>query len=258
MSRRVGLLFASAALFAMVALPVRADDVSDAGKKLVDKWQKSIVVVQVTAKSTMSYDGESPAARENKQEATAVLIDPSGLAVMSLSDTSPQAMMELMMPESSDGPKLSSEITEMKVQMPGGKQVRYKVVLRDKDLDIAFIRPMTPLAQPVTALDLSKSAKPQVLDWMVQLDRLPSVASYSLAAFPVRVNAIVQKPRTFYVSSAQGLGAPVFSLDGSVVGIVVLRGGRNGGEGGPADMMRIVLPAEDILDEANQAMKAAQ
>jgi len=247
-------IFAVTLLIAVTLNSGTCDSFGDAGRKLLDQWRDSILIVQITTKSTASYEGQ-PMTHEDKNEATAVVIDPSGLAVMSLSESSPEGMLSQFV-DGQGAPKLTSEITDMKLIMPDGKQIPYKIVLRDKDMDLAFIRPADKTPRTFKALDLTKASKPGVFDQVIYIDRLPVMASRSIGAFSARINAVVQKPRTFYVLSAQGLGAPVFTEDGGIVGIVVIRGSQGVRSIRGAGYLLIVLPASDVLNAAKQALQS--
>ena len=51
-----------------------------------------------------------------------------------------------------------------------------------------------------------------------------------------------------------GLGCPVFTLDGAVVGVLVVRAVPSVSSGDPyGDAIPVVLPAADILETAQQA-----
>jgi hypothetical protein len=115
----------------------------------------------------------------------------------------------------------------------------------------------------MAAVDFGKSAPAQLLDEVITLNRLNSAAGRAYAASVERISAVVQKPRTFYIPdstmTSTTLGSPAFSLDGKIVGLVVMRavnakggGGRNYRE----NMTSIILPAEDILKGAKQAPEA--
>jgi S1-C subfamily serine protease len=144
-----------------------------------------------------------------------------------------------------------------------GKEVPAEIVLRDKDLDLAFIRPKTSLAAPLPALDLSKSAKVDVLDQVVALNRLGKAANRAYAASIERIAAIVQKPRLFYVPDSNltqtSLGSPAFNLDGQVIGLFVMRATKSSGgmmgmmSGGTGFMTAVIVPADDVLKAAKQA-----
>lgn len=254
-------LFVTAGLFlsvfAVSVIPVMGDETAIAGRQIVVKCQKAIVTVQIAAKTTMSADGRSPFTDENKGEFSGVIIDPSGLLVMPLSQTSPEGRYGQMISDSEDSFKVTSEITDMKVLMPDGKKVPYKVVLRDKDLDLAFLRPATKLTEPVAAIDFKDASKPEVLDLIIQLDRLGTLAGRAYAAYTGRIQAVVEKPRTFFVSGGLAMGSPVFTLDGKIVGLVVVRAMPSAGRtAGSPSAMPIILPASDILDAAKQAPEA--
>jgi hypothetical protein len=115
------------------------------------------------------------------------------------------------------------------------------------------------------AVDLGKSAGAQVLDQVVTLNRLGKAAGRAYAASVERINAVVQKPRLFYIPdssmTATTLGSPAFALDGNVVGVFVLR--TVSARGSDMSMMNpqsaytsIILPAADIQKAAQQAPEA--
>ncbi len=135
--------------------------------------------------------------------------------------------------------------------------------MRDKDLDLAFIRPKAKPASPMAAIDLAKSAPAQLLDQVITLNRLNSAAGRAYAASVERVSAVMQKPRTFYIPdstmTSTTLGSPAFALDGKLVGVMVMRAvsSKGGGSRNYRDnMTTIILPAEDILKAAKQAPEA--
>jgi hypothetical protein len=148
-----------------------------------------------------------------------------------------------------------------------GSELPAEVVLRDKDLDLAFIRPKTKPASSMPALDLTQSGQAQVLDQVVALNRLGQAASRAYAASLERISAIVQRPRLFYVPdstvTATGVGCPAFTLDGKLLGIFVLRTTKAQAGGGFMSMLNfqqdnfagIIVPAADILKAAKQALE---
>src|SRR5258706_9092442 len=152
------------------------------------------------------------------------------------------------------GIELKSEVTAVKIVMPDGSESPAKVVLRDNDLDMAFIRPVDKLAKPMAALDLSKDAKPAVLDNLVVLGRLGEIAGRVPTVSMSAVRATIEKPRTFYVLRQDGseLGSPVFSQDGKVVGVILIR--SNDGTGrSQQTLMTVALSRSDIAQAAKQS-----
>jgi serine protease Do len=161
--------------------------------------------------------------------------------------------------------KMETELSDVKLLLDDGTEVPAEVVLRDKDLDLAFIRPKAKLTTPLAALDLANSARVQLLDQVVALNRLGSAAGRAYAASVERISAIVERPRLFYVpetsSTMTSLGAPAFTVDGKVLGLFVTRSLKSKSGGGmgmfgigfqPESATSIIVPADDILKAAKQ------
>jgi S1-C subfamily serine protease len=247
-----------------------SDGVESQGRAILDKHQKAVVTVQLVIKVKLSMMGMGGEENESKEEATGFVIDPSGLVVLSLSETDPGSLSENVMSgmpgEMADRFKIESNVSDVKVLLDDGTEIPGQIVLRDKDLDLAFVRPLQPLAQPLPSIDLSQSSEVQALDQLVALNRLGKVAGRVCSVNLERVQAVVRRPRTFYVPGMDpthsGLGSPAFTMEGKIVGIIALRAIR--GEGGKGmmgligggmqeNMMAIVVPASDIQEVAKQA-----
>ena len=209
---------------------------------------------------------------EFKQDITGTVLDPSGLTVLALSSCDPgdllQGLMSSMSGDEGGGRfKMDAELNDVKILLDDGTELPAEVVLRDKELDLAFIRPKTKPATPMTALDLSKNGTVQILDQVITLNRLGSTAGRAYAASVERITAVVQKPRLFYVpgtdASSTTLGSPAFTVDGNVLGIFVMRSLKDKGSAGMSllssrsdALTAIILPADDILKAAKQAPEA--
>jgi S1-C subfamily serine protease len=211
-------------------------------------------------------------ANESRQDVTGTVVDASGLTVLSLSATDPGQMVQSMMSGMSDDDskfKMETELSDLKLLLEDGTEVPAEVVLRDKDKDLVFIRPKAKLTVPLTALDLSKSAKAEVLDQVIALNRLGNAAGRAYAASVERISAVVERPRLFYVPETSmtttTLGAPAFTLDGKVLGLFVMRSLKGGGGGGMGmfnlqaqNMTSIIVPADDILKAVKQVPAAGE
>jgi hypothetical protein len=237
-----------------------ADELAVKGRDIFNKNQQAVVTVQVVLK--MSYSGAAKA-NETRQEITGTVVDASGLTVLALSAADPSEMYQRMMAEQGSQYKLEAEVTDLKILLADGTELPAEIVLRDKDLDLAFIRPKSKPASPMAAVDFGKSAPAQLLDEVITLNRLNSAAGRAYAASVERISAVVQKPRTFYIPdstmTSTTLGSPAFSLDGKIVGLMVMRAVNAKGGGGRNyrdNMTSIILPAEDILKGAKQAPEA--
>jgi len=255
-------LIAAALLLGLAGatVPSRATELAEKGREIFNQNQHAVVTVQVVLKVSYAGAGKSS---ETRQDLTGTVVDPSGLTVLALSACDPSEMYQRMMGEQASQYKLETEVTDLKILLADGTELPAEIVLRDKDLDLAFIRPKTKPGSPMAAVDLSKSALAQLLDEVITLNRLNSAAGRAYAASVERISAVIQKPRTFYIPDSNmtstTLGSPAFALDGKLVGVFVMRavtakggGGRNYRE----NMTSIILPAADILKAAKQAPEA--
>jgi len=266
---RLVFLFVSSLLLSPIC---QADDLADKGRAIFKQHQHAVVTVQLVLKSKFSVAGRGGESNESRPDVTGTVVDPSGLTVLSLSATDPAQMFQTMMAGGGDDEskfKMETELGDVKILLDDGTELPAEVVLRDRDLDLAFIRPKAKVATPLTALDLTHSAKAEILDQVIALNRLGNAAGRAYAASVERISAIVQRPRLFYVADVSinttTLGAPAFTLDGNPLGIFVMRAmkSRSGGGGGmfnfqPDNFTAIILPSNDILKAAKQAPAASE
>jgi len=268
-------VFAAVLAFAalLVTVCAVADERAEKGRDIVERWQSSVVTVRLVMEQRIVVGGQERSKTEGKNEVTGTIIDPSGLVVVSYFSTSPNELYAQLAAARGDDSrdfKMESEATDVKIRLPDGKELPAKIVLRDKDLDLAFIRPVEKPAEPLPAVDLSAKATLELLDTVVVINRLGRVASWATAVYIDRIHAIAEKPRRFYVPGGMGameseLGCPAFTLDGKAVGILVLRvlpsgGGGGSSFGGMSDMgmLPVILPSEDILEVAKQAPETTE
>ena len=253
--------------------PLRASaDKKDMVNGVLKMWQESVITVKMVITTRVVVGGKEANRGESKFQATAAVIDSSGLAVLPLSLTDPSRLANLFRNSSYAGEDMpeynvSSQVTDLKLIFASGKEVAGQVVLRDKDLDLAFFRPTDKLPKPAAAIDLKKGADVDTMDEVVFINRLGRVADRKPGVFTDFIQAKVTKPRPFYVPGyigmEAGLGAPVFTLDGKFVGLVVLRttGGQIPFSPGPyygltaLEIIPVIMPAADILESAEQVPK---
>lgn len=244
-------------------LTAPAAELAEQGREVFKKHQRAVVTVQVVQKITYSSGGRTSEPQETKQDLTGTVLDPGGLTVLALSACDPMEMYKRMY---GDRYKVESEITDVKILLDEGAEVPAEIVLRDKDLDLAFIRPKSKPASAMPAVDFAKSVPVQILDTVITLNRLGRAAGRAYSASIERISAVVQKPRTFYIPdttmTGTTLGSPAFTLDGGVVGVFVMRtigsstGGMSMNNFRPDNAATIILPAEDVLKAAKQAPEA--
>jgi S1-C subfamily serine protease len=249
----------------LVAAPAAAQEQRAAMREIAKKWQNAIVNVRVSLKVRMSVGGREVQSTDDTVEAVATVIDPDGLTVMSLSSLDPGAMMSRLMGSASTGDQkmsIVSEPTDVRIRLADGKELPASIVLRDQDLDLAFIRPTAKPATALTAISLADAGTPSVLDELVVLGRLGRVGGWVPSSILYSVAAIMEKPRTFFVLNGPvGTGMPAFQANGKIVGVMTIRQidpgrmsmfGMMGGTEG-AGVIAVVLPAADVLEIARQA-----
>jgi S1-C subfamily serine protease len=258
--------FTIAACVGLLSVAPSAQDARAAARDVAQKWQAAVVNVRVVLKMRMSMGGREMQASDDPVDAVGTVIDPSGLTVMSLGSLNPGAMMSKLMGSAGGGQvqmEITSEPTDVKIRLADGRELPAKIVLRDEDLDLAFLRPTAKPDKPLVSVNLSDAAKPALLEQVLVLSRLGRVGGWTAGAAMHDVSAIIEKPRTFFVLSGapSSMGTPAFLTNGRVVGLLTLRqieSGRaslfsmmGGTEG--LGLLPVILPAADVLEIAQQA-----
>ena len=144
------------------------------------------------------------------------------------------------------------------------------MVLKDDDLDLAFVAPNEPLSEAnkrqIAAVKL-EATKAEVLDTIVELGRTSKEFNYAPAVQLARISAVLTRPRTCYLGATTGLGTPIFNDQGRLIGMVMrfvsaekeaAGEGAGAARGGQAAAVRVVLPAGDIARLVDQAKEAAK
>ena len=273
MSLRRSIVSLSVALVLLWAghVPVQAADTAAVAKELVKKYADSVVSVTGTMKMTMSMQGLNMPARETKFETTGVIIDPSGLTVLANSSIDSDDILNSITQgiPGGDGDaakmKIKTEFSALKLRLSDGTETPVKIVLTDKDLDLAFVMPDSGSAGSKTtaakypALKFDSGATADLLDEVIFMDRLPKNLGRQPSVQLGRISAVVSKPRTFYtVADTAGMGTPVFTADGRVLGIQVIRKDPAGSNANAEPSMQpVIVPAGDVAEIAKQALTKA-
>ncbi len=273
---RYAVLLAAAAALSSWASPADADDLPRKAVELSRAWNDVVVHVKVVLKVRLIVEGREASKAENEVESLGTVIDPSGLTVLSYTNVDASRIYGDLLRKAKSGgegtPKIDIQIDvgSVKLLLPDENEIPARIVLRDKDLDLVFVRPTEKPARPMHALDLSRGAAPGLLDEVLILARLGEVAGRIPSVSVFRIEAVLRKPRISYAIDQDAmsgrLGAPVFTTDGKVVGLYLLRvadtAGAAGsgldlifGGAGKLGFYPVILPAEEIAVIARQAME---
>jgi S1-C subfamily serine protease len=244
-----------------------------AGRTAQQKYSNA--VINVTATMKISVQGEAGGSarsgdQERKNELLATVIDSSGLTICSLAALDPTSAIGNVRVNVGGQPqtvKLKADLHEVKYRLADGTELPARVVLKDEDLDLAFLATEKPMEDAdkakIAVVSLADAAKEaQVLDAVIFLGRYGKGLSYEPSVAAGRITGKLTRPRTEYIAGGSP-GTPVFSGDGKLLGIILthrrLNNDVTAGPGGiQADMTAVVIPAGDIVEAANQAKEEAK
>jgi hypothetical protein len=231
------------------------------GKRAESTWRdllashaNCVTWVSATVRLEISAGGRSLPPQEQKLEALGTIIAEDGLTVLSLSRVDPTASLLARM--RTPGASVNVNYTEVLILMQDGTEVPAKLVLKDTDLDLAFVLPIKQkedneefndvVFSHVPRSQKEKSKLPQALDEVVSLGKLGRNLYRQSTLRKGWVNAVIEKPRKYFVIENTSPGTPVFDRDGGWLGIVVYKMDR----GRPTSL--VTLPADDIDEIAEQ------
>ena len=244
--KRFPTILLAAGLFAATA--ARADDIAETGRALLKKHQDAIVNIKIVAK--IAIPGRE-STQEIKLDAIGIMLDPTGLTVASLRIVEPGEVLSRMI-----GREFQSEIADLRLVLADRTEVPAALVLRDKDLDLAFLRPTEKLPKPGSVIAIDNAAKPDVLDSVVVLSRSTRTPRFDPLVDIERIAAIVDKPRLFYIGSPaiqnSAPGSSIFASDGRFIGQLLTRRTARG------EIWTVIVPAADIAETAKQAPAEAK
>jgi S1-C subfamily serine protease len=242
--------------------PAGAEETAAAAKKIFSDQQDSVVWLSAVAKISYNAEGakDSPVNipdRESKVESLGTIIDPSGMVVTALSNVDPARDISGREYRTSGGTvkiEATANLKEVKIIMPDGTEIPAELVMRDVDLDLAFIKPKPGSKESkgvvFKALDLKNSTAAEVTDDAITLSRTDEVLNRAASVTRGQIISVTKKPREFLRATGASVGCPTFSSDGKVIGITVNRSVR-GRSSHP-----VLLPATDVLEIAEQARQA--
>lgn len=212
--------------------------------------------VSVTVKLEISAGGRSLPPQEQKLEALGTIIADDGLTVLSLNKVDPTA--NILSRIRSPGASVNVNYSEVMLLMQDGTEVPAKLLLKDVDLDLAYVLPIKERKDEYRDVVFSKVPSsdeeniPTVLDEVVSIGKLRQALYRQSMLRKGWVNAVIEKPRKYFVIENTSPGTPVFDRNGKWLGVVVYKmvSGR------PSEI--VTLPASDVLEIAEQVRARIQ
>ncbi len=220
-------------------------------RQLLKDHANCVTWVSVTVKLEISAGGRSMPPQEQKLEALGTIIADDGLTVLSLNKVDPTANI-LSRLRSSSG-SVNVNYTEVNLLMQDGTEVPAKLLLKDSDLDLAYVLPIKERGEEYKGVNFKKvpqkttiQTTPAILDEVVSIGKLRQTLYRQSTLRRGWVNAVIEKPRKYFVIENTAPGTPVFDHHGNWLGIVVYKmiGSR------PSEI--VTLPASDVMEIAEQ------
>jgi len=241
------------ALAVTMVFPVVALDKEQAAaaRKVFAANKDAVVFLTGVTQVELSAGGQT-FEREGEFQAIGTVIDPSGLVVTSLS------LIGASGEQGTGAQRVVIKVKrheQVKIVLADGTEVPADVVLKDPDLDLAFLAPRKDSPEykdaTWTVVQFDPAAKVQEFDIGINISRLAKSFNLEAVSASGEISGVVTKPRKFYFGPTRP-GVPIFNLDGKVIGLTILYKPP----GDESSRAVVVLPAEDILKIAQQAKDA--
>ncbi len=243
----------------LLTVTLRADESVNAGaRKIFESFQDSIVTIKAVIDVEVVVGGSANQSQEQKLEVPGTVIQDNGLTVVSNATIDIGKQIEQQIARQVRGQQVDVKTTfkEVNLLLRDGTEIPSKVVLKDGDLDIAFV---LPDAEEVEAEGLEfnpvifpeETPKVELLDSIVILNRLGQNLDREMSVYVTKVEALIKKPRRFILTHNTSTGTPAFlPKDGTPLGLYVRRI-VNGNA-----TSTIVLPAKEVSRLAKEAAEA--
>jgi hypothetical protein len=189
-------------------------------------------------------------------ESGGVLLDSSGLVVTTNTGIDPMAAYAQEAEQY--GASMTTRVVGVKILLAGGTEIPAKVVLRDKDKNLAFVRPLKKPSVKLSGISFDTAAAAALGDPVYLLGRQGKTAGRALQARAERVTSVMDKPRRFYVlgeSNSSAVGFVAFNEKGQPLGLLTLRFPIGKARYSESNLP-VIIPARDVLEVARQAPQA--
>lgn len=190
----------------------KADETAEYAKILADTSP-----ALVTVKFVLKMEGRM-GKRESETEITGLMVDPTGLILCGNSKLGmPQFMRSMGSATPTDIKVLIGEDTE---------GLEAKVLARDTELDLAWVKIKEPGDKKFAALDLTQSATVKPGERILTIRRMAKFFDRTATVSEGRLSGRTSKPRDLLIPGG-GIdvepGQPIFTANGKFIGMTVLQ-----------------------------------
>ncbi len=231
---------------------------------LIDNTAPAIVTVKAVQSISITMAGRGAQEEEDKVEMRGVVVDPSGLVMVSDSGLNNGAIARMF----GDDPRIDIAISTNDIFVVfENEETEYtaRLVATDTELDLAFLMIDELEGRELTAIDFSQAGGEAAIGSMVygvtRFGRSFDFAPYFTRAM---LSGKVKKPRKlWHLTGAIETGLPLFTEAGALlgVGITVLPDGEEGqglgarlaaAQGGAAVMLLATKKVHALIERAKQ------
>lgn len=206
----------------------------------------------VTIKFVMKIEGMGGDGGGQDAEAGGVLIEPTGLVLVSNAKIGGMASRMGMTANPTDIKVLQGEDTE---------GLKARIIARDSELDLAWVQIDDEKAKGKTFpyVDIAAGATPNLGDKVLVVDRMGKFFDHAVVIDEARIGGFAKKPRPLYIPTGlpdrrafNTLGMPMFSADGKCLGVNILQlpgkeDMEGGGDMGDGNAAIAILPAAEVV-----------
>lgn len=222
-------------------------------KQLADQLSHALV----TVKFVLKVQGPS-GPQEIEREFTALMIEKNGLVLCSSVQLGTSRIFRAR------GGQVTP--TDIKVLIGDDTEgVAARLLTNDPELDLSWVQIKKPDEKGYKFLDLSKSKVVTLGDRLLSARRMDKFFDRAIVLNEGLLGGITKKPRELLIPTASlefgqtNIGMPVFSEDGSVVGVSVLQSpdpeDMDASSRGSADVL--VLPVAEVVKATEKAKTTA-
>lgn len=221
------------------------------------KLGDAVVLIRATVSVTVTPGDQPAQTRDRTFEQLGTVVSSDGRVLLSATSIDPAAVMDGRTVNTPAGPmKLAatSQVKEAFIVLADGTEIPAKVVLKDKDLNLALVAPVAPGGESFVPVDVAASETVEPVDNVIILGRMDKSLNRVGKVEIDAVAAVVAKPRPLISIHVNATGCPVFSAAGKFVGLTSGKiDAATEGDGEGVSMEPVVIPATTVQKFLAQA-----